>query len=150
MSLQSMDPKNRSQGAEMAAAILPPVKSPAAGTLRPGAVTAVVCLALAAVVAAMSSLNVALPDVARATHASQTELAWIIDAYSLVFASLLLPAGALGDRYGRRRGPLPGPSIFRGRPAGRGSPPSARPTVPPAAPPSPRGPPGPPAPSRPQ
>jgi hypothetical protein len=73
---------------------LPHVKPPAARTVRGGAVTAVVCLALAAVVAAMSSLNVALPGIARATHASQTELTWIIDAYSLVFASLLLPASA--------------------------------------------------------
>jgi EmrB/QacA subfamily drug resistance transporter len=91
-----------------------PMKSrpKAAAALRPGAVTAVVCLALAAVVAAMSSLNVALPDIARATHASQTQLAWIIDAYSLVFASLLLPAGAIGDRYGRRRALIAGLSIF--------------------------------------
>ena len=65
---------------------------------RPGAVTAVVCLALAAVVAAMASLNVALPDIARDTHATQTELVWVIDAYSLAFAVLLLPGGALGDR----------------------------------------------------
>src|SRR5215831_12850642 len=65
-------------------------------------VTAVVCLALGAVAAAMASLNVALPDVARSTQATQTQLEWITDAYSLVFASLLLPAGALGDRYGRR------------------------------------------------
>jgi EmrB/QacA subfamily drug resistance transporter len=85
---------------------------PSAGTIRPGAVTGVVCLALAAVVAAMSSLNVALPDIARGTHATQTQLAWIIDAYSLVFASLLLPAGALGDRYGRRRALLAGLGIF--------------------------------------
>jgi EmrB/QacA subfamily drug resistance transporter len=91
---------------------LPHVKPPAARTVRGGAVTAVVCLALAAVVAAMSSLNVALPGIARATHASQTELTWIIDAYSLVFASLLLPAGAFGDRYGRRRALLAGLSIF--------------------------------------
>jgi EmrB/QacA subfamily drug resistance transporter len=91
---------------------LPHVKPPAARTVRGGAVTAVVCLALAAVVAAMSSLNVALPGIARATHASQTELTWIIDAYSLVFASLLLPAGAVGDRYGRRRALLAGLSIF--------------------------------------
>jgi EmrB/QacA subfamily drug resistance transporter len=96
----------------MPAAILPPVKSPAAGTVRPGAVTAVVCLALAAVVAAMSSLNVALPGIARATHATQTQLAWIIDAYSLVFASLLLPAGAIGDRYGRRLALIAGLAIF--------------------------------------
>jgi EmrB/QacA subfamily drug resistance transporter len=81
-------------------------------TSRHGAITAVVCLALAAVVAAMSSLNVALPDIARSTHASQTQLSWIIDAYSLVFAALLLPAGALGDRYGRRRALLAGLAIF--------------------------------------
>ena len=80
--------------------------------VRHGAVTAVVCVALAAVTAAMSSLNVALPDIARSTHATQTELSWVIDAYSLVFAALLLPAGALGDRYGRRRALLVGLSIF--------------------------------------
>jgi EmrB/QacA subfamily drug resistance transporter len=96
----------------MGAAILPRVKSPPAGTLRAGAVTAVVCVALAAVVAAMSSLNVALPGIARATHATQTQLTWIIDAYSLVFASLLLPAGAIGDRYGRRLALIAGLSIF--------------------------------------
>lgn len=79
---------------------------------RHGAITAVVCVALAAVVAAMSSLNVALPDIARSTHASQTQLSWIIDAYSLVFAALLLPAGALGDRYSRRRSLLAGLAIF--------------------------------------
>ena len=80
--------------------------------VRHGAVTAVVCIALAAVVAAMSSLNVAIPSIATATHASQTQLAWIIDAYSLVFAALLLPAGALGDRFGRRRALLAGLTIF--------------------------------------
>jgi len=96
----------------MTAVILPPVKSPPARAVRTGVVTAVVCLALAAVVAAMSSLNVALPGIARATHASQTQLAWIIDAYSLVFASLLLPAGALGDRFGRRRALIAGLSVF--------------------------------------
>ena len=79
---------------------------------RPAVMTAVVCLALAAVVAAVSSLNVALPGIARATHASQTQLAWVIDAYSLVFASLLLPAGAIGDRYGRRRTLIAGLVIF--------------------------------------
>ena len=86
----------------------------AAGSSRPrhGAITAVVCIALAAVTAAMSSLNVALPDIARSTHASQTQLSWIIDAYSLVFAALLLPGGALGDRYGRRRSLLIGLGIF--------------------------------------
>jgi MFS family permease len=76
------------------------------------AVTAVVCLALATVVAAMSSLNVALPSVARSTDASETQLTWIVDAYSLFFAALLLPAGALGDRFGRRLTLLIGLAIF--------------------------------------
>src|SRR5947209_5209559 len=79
---------------------------------RSGAVLALVCVALATVVSAMASLNVALPDIARSTHASQTQLAWIIDAYSLVFAALLLPAGAIGDRYGRRRALLAGLAVF--------------------------------------
>ncbi len=81
-------------------------------TGRPGGMTAVICVALAAVVAAMASLNVAIPDIARSTHASQTQLSWIIDAYSLTFAALLLPGGALGDRYGRRRLLLTGLAIF--------------------------------------
>jgi EmrB/QacA subfamily drug resistance transporter len=80
--------------------------------MKHGAITAVICIALAAVVAAMSSLNVALPDIARSTDATQTQLAWIIDAYSLVFASLLLPFGALGDKFGRRRALVAGLLIF--------------------------------------
>jgi MFS family permease len=79
-----------------------------------GLITGVVCLALAAVVAAMASLNVALPDIARDTHASQTDLVWIIDAYSLAFAALLLPAGGLGDRFGRRIALIAGLVIFGG------------------------------------
>lgn len=83
-----------------------------AGSSNHTIITAVVCLALATVVAAMASLNVALPDIARDTHASQTQLSWIIDAYSLVFASLLLLSGAFGDRYGRRTALIAGLSIF--------------------------------------
>jgi EmrB/QacA subfamily drug resistance transporter len=60
----------------------------------------------------VASLNVALPDIARSTHASLTQLEWVVDAYSLVFACLLLPAGALGDRYGRRATLLIGLLIF--------------------------------------
>jgi EmrB/QacA subfamily drug resistance transporter len=70
---------------------------------RTRAVLVVVAVALMTVVSAVSGLNVALPDLARSTGASQTELTWIVDAYTVVFAGLLLFAGALGDRYGRRR-----------------------------------------------
>jgi len=69
---------------------------------RRGAVLRVMCLALMMVVASVASLNVALPGIARDTGASQTGLQWIVDAYALVFAALLLPAGAIGDRFGRR------------------------------------------------
>jgi EmrB/QacA subfamily drug resistance transporter len=72
------------------------------------------CISLGAVVSAVSSLNVALPDLARATGASTTQLQWIVDAYSLVFAGLLLPAGGLGDRLGRRRILLVGLAVFGG------------------------------------
>jgi EmrB/QacA subfamily drug resistance transporter len=75
-------------------------------------VTTVVCIALGAVSAAMASLNVAIPDLVRNTHANQTQLEWIIDAYLLVFSVLLLPSGALGDRYGRRRALIGGLLIF--------------------------------------
>ncbi len=67
------------------------------------AILFVVALALMAVVSAVSGLNVALPSLARDTGASQTELTWIVDAYTVVFAGLLLFAGALGDRYGRKQ-----------------------------------------------
>jgi EmrB/QacA subfamily drug resistance transporter len=61
-----------------------------------------VLASLALVVAAVPALNVALPDVATDTGATQSQLQWIVDAYALVFAGLLLPAGALGDRFGRK------------------------------------------------
>ena len=69
---------------------------------RRRAVLRVMCLALMMVVAAVASLNVALPAIARDTGASQTQLEWIVDAYAIVFAALLLPAGAIGDRFGRK------------------------------------------------
>ena len=51
-------------------------------------------------------------SIARDTHASQTELSWVVDAYALVFAALLLPAGALGDRWGRRKALVVGLVVF--------------------------------------
>jgi EmrB/QacA subfamily drug resistance transporter len=75
-------------------------------------VLASMCLALATVVSAVSSLNIALPDLARDLHATQTQLQWIVDAYALVFSGLLLLAGAIGDRIGRRPVLLAGLAIF--------------------------------------
>jgi EmrB/QacA subfamily drug resistance transporter len=75
-------------------------------------VLAAMCVALATVVSAVSSLNVALPDIARDLRATQTQLQWIVDAYAVVFAGLLLLAGALGDRLGRRHVLLGGLAVF--------------------------------------
>lgn len=72
----------------------------------------VIALALMMVVSAVSGLNVALPDLAVDTGASQTQVTWIVDAYTLVFVGLLLPAGAVGDRYGRKGVLLAGIAVF--------------------------------------
>ena len=69
---------------------------------RRWAILLVLCLSLVMVVVGNTALNVALPTLVRELHASETQLQWITDAYSLVFAGLLLPAGALGDRFGRK------------------------------------------------
>ena len=51
----------------------------------------------------MTVLNVALPTIAVDLHASSSQLQWFVDAYTLVMSAMLLPAGMLGDRYGRKR-----------------------------------------------
>ncbi|HEY7275768.1 MAG TPA: MFS transporter [Trebonia sp.] len=51
----------------------------------------------------LTVLNLALPSMSVDLHASTGDLQWIVDAYSLVLAALILPAGLLGDRYGRKR-----------------------------------------------
>ncbi len=62
----------------------------------------VLCLSLIMVVMAVSSLNVAMPTLQTELDTSATMLQWIVDSYALVFAGLLLTAGALGDRFGRK------------------------------------------------
>lgn len=62
----------------------------------------IMCSCLVLVVAGVSSLNIAIPPIISDLQPSSTELLWIVDSYALVFAGLLLPAGALGDRYGRK------------------------------------------------
>ncbi|WP_407662440.1 MFS transporter [Mycolicibacterium palauense] len=70
------------------------------------------CLGLTLVISSMVALNTALGDIALSTSASQTELTWVVDSYTLALACLVLPAGAIGDRYGRRGALAAGLLIF--------------------------------------
>src|SRR3954454_20994108 len=79
---------------------------------RRSAVLRVMCLALMMVVAAVASLNVALPGIAQATGATQTQLQWMVDPSPPASAALLLPAGAIGDRLGRKPILMAGLGLF--------------------------------------
>jgi EmrB/QacA subfamily drug resistance transporter len=70
------------------------------------------CLAVAMIVAGVASLNNALPHIAEDLDVSQASQQWIIDAYAVALAALLLPFGAFGDRFGRRLTLLTGVGIF--------------------------------------
>jgi len=72
----------------------------------------VACMGVVLVVASMTALNTALGDLAVATSATQSQLNWIVDGYTVALACLLLPAGAIGDRYGRRGALLIGLVVF--------------------------------------
>ena len=64
---------------------------------------AVTCIGLFMVLLDMTIVNVALPTIQSDLKASLSDLQWVVDAYTLPFAALLLTAGTLGDRYGRKR-----------------------------------------------
>lgn len=66
-------------------------------------ILAVLCLSVLLVVMDNTIVNVALPTISRDLNASTSALQWVVDAYTLVFAGLLLLGGNLGDRLGRRR-----------------------------------------------
>ncbi|NDU72794.1 MFS transporter [Actinomadura sp. DSM 109109] len=65
------------------------------------------------VVAMVAAVNLAIPKLSGSSlNPSSTELLWIVDSYVLVFGCLLIPAGALGDRYGRKGALLVGLAVF--------------------------------------
>lgn len=84
------------------------------GHPRRWTILAILVLSLVVVVAGNTSLNVAIPTLVRELDASNTQLQWMVDAYALVFAGLLLPAGALGDRFGRKGALQLGLVVFAG------------------------------------
>jgi DHA2 family methylenomycin A resistance protein-like MFS transporter len=72
----------------------------------------VVTLAQFMAVMSTSVVSVALPTIGRSLHASSTSLEWIVDAYVIVFASLLVAGGVLSDRRGRKGMFIAGVSVF--------------------------------------
>jgi EmrB/QacA subfamily drug resistance transporter len=75
-------------------------------------ILAILCFGLLVIVLDNSILNVALPTIQKDLDASSSDLQWIVDSYTLVFAGLLLTAGSLGDRFGRRGALQVGFAIF--------------------------------------
>ncbi len=70
------------------------------------------CLNLVLVVATVSAINLAMPDLAVTLKASNGALTWIADGYTVALAALVLPLGALGDRIGRRKVLIAGSLVF--------------------------------------
>src|SRR5688500_1750596 len=62
----------------------------------------VVCIAIFMLLLDITVVNVALPEIQRDLEADFSHLQWVVDAYALTLAALLLTAGSLADRYGRR------------------------------------------------
>jgi EmrB/QacA subfamily drug resistance transporter len=75
-------------------------------------ILAVLCLSVLLVVVDNTIVNVALPTISRKLSASTQDLQWVVDAYSLVFAGLLIVGGNIGDRLGRRRALQAGLVLF--------------------------------------
>ena len=72
-------------------------------------VLVVMCLCVSLIIATVAAINVSIPKIQTSSlHPSNTQLVWIVDVYVIVFAGLLFPAGAIGDRYGRKRALLGG------------------------------------------
>jgi EmrB/QacA subfamily drug resistance transporter len=75
-------------------------------------ILAVLCISLFVIVMDNTIVNVALPTLARELDAGTSGLQWIVDAYTLVFAGLLLAAGGIGDRFGRKGALMAGLLVF--------------------------------------
>jgi len=72
----------------------------------------VTCLSVIVVGLDLTILNIALPAISAGLHAGTADLQWIVDAYSLPFAGVMLSAGVIGDRFGRRTLLLAGLAVF--------------------------------------
>jgi EmrB/QacA subfamily drug resistance transporter len=77
-----------------------------------GVALAVLCLAAFTINVDTTIVNIALPSLVRQLDASTRQLQWVVDAYTLTFAALVLAAGSLSDRYGRKGALLAGLAVF--------------------------------------
>ncbi|WP_144152592.1 MFS transporter [Paraburkholderia sp. BCC1885] len=102
----------------------PPV-SAARPTANPGFVLATASATCALIVLDTNVVAVSLPSIARSFHASFADIEWVVSAYMVAFASCLLPAGGLADRFGRKRMLLLGLAVFSLASLGCGLAPSA-------------------------
>ncbi|HWO63401.1 MAG TPA: MFS transporter, partial [Umezawaea sp.] len=75
-------------------------------------VLGVLCLSVMVVVLDNTVLNVAIPSISTGLGAGTADIQWMINAYSLVLAGLLLTSGALSDRFGRKRALVAGLAVF--------------------------------------
>ena len=90
----------------------PPDPQAAAEARRRTWVLVAVCTGLIAVVASVSGLNVAQGQLAADLSATQSQLLWVINGYTIALAALLLPIGAIGDRWGRKQVLIAGLTVF--------------------------------------
>jgi MFS family permease len=80
--------------------------------VRPNLALAVIASAQLMVVLDATIVNIALPHMQQALHFTNTDLAWVLNSYTLVFGGLLLLGGRAGDLFGRRRMFMTGVLIF--------------------------------------
>src|SRR4029453_10250384 len=79
---------------------------------RGGLVLLALCSAALIINIDVTIVNVALPSLVRQLGATTTDLQWIVDAYTLVFAAPILAAGSMSDRFGRKGVLLLGLAVF--------------------------------------
>ena len=87
---------------------------PGISARRRWASVGVLSASLLVIVMDLTVLNIAIPDMSADLRPTSSQLLWIVDAYSLVLAGLLVTASAIGDRWGRRRMLLAGYAVFGG------------------------------------
>src|SRR4051794_35331363 len=95
--------------------VAPPGSSDAEGHPHAGRMLALMALCAGTLQAMAAAMNLAVPSLAHSSlHPGPTALVWIVDAYLITFACLLIPGGALADRFGRKGVLLTGFGLFAG------------------------------------